>query len=669
MSSTTHKFIIAITLWSVLVAASLSYHFYSLWQATLQSAETAASATLNKDLSYRNWANSHGGVYVPPTERTPANPYLNVPERDVITQSGKILTLLNPAYMIREIQLYYGDQYGSKTVITSLNPINPYNIPDEWEQKALESFEIKVEKYQSLDKINNEPYLKMMVPFIVDENCMKCHAQQGYKVGDIRGGIATYLPMKSFLERQSKRRIELSLTHLIVWLMGLFGFILTWRHQKKLDDAGERIQRLALYDSLTHLPNRHLVNQSLDAPHSPRTGLVLIDIDNFKLLNDTLGHHFGDKLLYAVARRLETHYGSKHFVGRLGGDEFVILLDQLKNNVGMTEQSLISFTQSLLEKMSKPYLIDERDYQVTFSAGCALLDTKSKNPSPLLKYAEVAMYQAKYSGRNTYKLFHQDMLALVSARTWLEKDLRTAVLEQHFELYYQAQVDSNGYILGTEALIRWHHPKRGLLNPVTFLPTAEETGLILPIGQWVLTRACQTLHEWQTDSRFSHLTLAVNVSAHQFYQADFIEQVLIAIQTTGAPANRLKLELTESLFVADIEQVMQKMSELKSLGIQFSLDDFGTGYSSLNYLKRLPLNQLKIDQSFVKDITRNHNDVSIAKMIITLAKELELNVIAEGVEQIEQQQILAQLGCYCYQGYLYGRPQPQIEFEKTLPRL
>ncbi|WFE69457.1 bifunctional diguanylate cyclase/phosphodiesterase [Thiomicrospira sp. R3] len=393
------------------------------------------------------------------------------------------------------------------------------------------------------------------------------------------------------LAQSTKRQIEMGLTHLIVWFIGLLGFLFAWRHQLKLDVAHENIRRLALYDGLTGLPNRHLVNKTLNeqANHDKNqtSGLILFDIDNFKLWNDTLGHVFGDKLLQSVTKRLTARYSKDHFIGRL-------------------------------------------------------------------------------SGKNTCRIFHADMLAQVTARTWLEKDLRTAVLDQAFFLFYQPQVDEYKNIIGAEALIRWRHPKRGLISPLDFLPMAEETGLILPIGQWVLTTACQTLQLWQTKPLLSELTLAVNVSAHQFYQADFVDRVIEVLKTTQAPANRLKLELTESLFVANIDQVMQKMSELKLLGIQFSLDDFGTGYSSLSYLKRLPLDQLKIDQSFVCDISVNSNDVSIVKMIVALSNELNFNVIAEGVEREEQQTLLASLGCRFYQGYLFGRPQPLDEFEQSV---
>ncbi|WP_178861785.1 EAL domain-containing protein [Thiomicrorhabdus cannonii] len=671
LQNATHRFIGVMLLWTGLILASLGYNFYSLWQATLKTAESAALAALNKDLSYRNWATSHGGVYVPPTERTPPNPYLNVPGKNVMTTDGQALTLMNPAYMLREMQLYFADQYGTKTVITSLNPINPNNVPDEWETAALNSFEIKPERVQSLGEIDGETHLRMMVPFIVEAPCLKCHAQQGYKVGDVRGGIAAYLPMKPLLQHQTTRRIELSISHAVVWLIGLFGFSLAWRHQLKLDQANANIQHLAHYDNLTQLPNRHLIEQTL-AQHTQthpggRLGLILLDIDNFKLLNDTLGHKFGDKLLQAVSGRLNEFCANTCFAGRLSGDEFVVMLPKLKRSVQAARLQLEETIRLLLDDLDRPYLVEQRDYQITVSLGGALaLDEKSSHEE-LLKFAEVAMYQAKLSGRNTYKLFEESMLAQITARSELEKDLRTAVLENNFELYYQPQVDEHGQTTGAEALLRWHHPQRGLLAPNVFMSMAEECGLILPIGQWVMQSACQTLYHWQQHPALQHLTLAVNVSAHQFYQADFVEQVTRALQSSGAPANKLKLELTESLFVADIQQVMQKMRELKTLGIAISLDDFGTGYSSLSYLKRLPLDQLKIDQSFVRDILEDPNDAAIARMVITLAQELQLNVIAEGVETQEQQKALATLGCLHYQGYLFGRPQPLAEFEQTLP--
>jgi EAL domain-containing protein (putative c-di-GMP-specific phosphodiesterase class I) len=287
----------------------------------------------------------------------------------------------------------------------------------------------------------------------------------------------------------------------------------------------------------------------------------------------------------------------------------------------------------------------------------------------LMKYADLAMYEAKKAGRNTLRFFDPEMQATISARAALEKDLREGLSARQFMLYYQPQVGAAGNITGTEALIRWQHPQRGVVSPATFIPLAEETGLILPLGAWVLETACQQLVAWATNPACAHLSIAVNVSARQFRQPDFVEQVLAVIDRCGANPHQLKLELTESLLLDDVEEMIAKMSALKTRGIGFSLDDFGTGYSSLSYLKRLPLDQLKIDQSFVRDLLTDPNDVAIAHTIVALAQSLGLSVIAEGVETEAQQDCLAVQGCLAYQGYLFSRPLPVSDFERLLQKV
>jgi EAL domain-containing protein (putative c-di-GMP-specific phosphodiesterase class I) len=286
-----------------------------------------------------------------------------------------------------------------------------------------------------------------------------------------------------------------------------------------------------------------------------------------------------------------------------------------------------------------------------------------------LKQAELAMYQAKASGRNTLRFFDPQMQAVVSARALLEASLRQAIGQNQFVLYYQAQVNAERQITGMEALVRWLDPRRGMVSPAEFIPLAEETGLILPLGNWVMETACLQLSQWAGQASMSHLTVAVNVSAREFRQSDFVDRVLAALERTGANPKRLKLELTESMLVDDIEGVIGKMSALKGRGVGFSLDDFGTGYSSLAYLKRLPLDQLKIDQSFVRDILLDANDAAIAKMVIALAKSMGLAVIAEGVETEAQCAFLADLGCHAYQGYLFSKPLPLLEFEAFSQRV
>jgi EAL domain-containing protein (putative c-di-GMP-specific phosphodiesterase class I) len=318
--------------------------------------------------------------------------------------------------------------------------------------------------------------------------------------------------------------------------------------------------------------------------------------------------------------------------------------------------------------LNQPYVLGQVTQHSTPSIGITLFGSEEhENAEELLKRAELAMYQAKSAGRNTVQFYESQMQVAVMARASLEAGLREAVLKGQFLLHYQAQVNETHHVSGVEALVRWQDPLRGMVPPAEFIPLAEETGLILPLGSWVLETACLQLARWAHQPARAQLTMAVNVSARQFHQSDFVERVLETLKRTGAPAHRLKLELTESLLVTHIEDVIVKMNALKGQGVGFSLDDFGTGYSSLSYLKRLPLDQLKIDQGFVRDILVDSNDAAIAKMVVALADSLGLAVIAEGVETEAQRDFLGSLGCSDYQGYLFSRPVPLEEFELLVP--
>jgi diguanylate cyclase (GGDEF)-like protein/PAS domain S-box-containing protein len=420
--------------------------------------------------------------------------------------------------------------------------------------------------------------------------------------------------------------------------------------------AEEEIMQLAFYDQLTGLPNRRLLldrlQQALAASaRSMHYGaLLFIDLDHFKTLNDTLGHDSGDLLLQQAALRL-------------GADEFVVLLEGLGEHAGEAATRTETLGEKILATLNQPYQLAGHDYRNTCSIGATLLHGHQTPVEELLKQADLAMYQSKLAGRNTLRFFDPQMQAIVIDRAALEVDLREAVRLKQFILHYQPQVVGDGRLTGAEALVRWQHPRRGLVSPAEFIPLAEETGLILPLGQWVLETACAQLAAWAGQPDTAHLTLAVNVSARQVHQCDFVDQVLAALASTGANPKKLKLELTESLLVSQVENTIAKMVALKARGVGFSLDDFGTGYSSLSYLKRLPLDQLKIDQGFVRDILIDPNDAAIAKMVVALAESLGLTVIAEGVEMEAQRDFLARLGCHAYQGYLFSRPLPLEAFE------
>lgn len=450
-------------------------------------------------------------------------------------------------------------------------------------------------------------------------------------------------------------------------------------HQVQVEN---QIQKLAFYDPLTGLPNRHLLMDRLGQAlaNMKRKGthgaLLLLDLDNFKVINDTLGHLVGDQLLVEVASRLKACIREGDTVARFGGDEFVVILEGLEPT-GMAALQAEAVASKLLEHLSTPLTlrvtqvddrVEERTHYCNASLGIALFADDNVDITELLKRADTAMYQAKAAGRNALRFFDADIQSQVSAHALLEADLRAAVQQRQFVVYYQPQVSVDGRLDGVEALVRWQHPRRGLLSPAVFIATAEKSGIILDIGHFVLQSACAQLAHWAGQPGLDHLTIAVNVSALQFRQENFVELVLQSLDTARARPQRLKLELTESMLVEDVDGMIAKMTALRAHGVGFSLDDFGTGYSSLYHLKRLPLDQLKIDQSFVKNIVTDANDASIARMVMALAESLGLGVIAEGVEHPEQADFLRAMGCLAYQGYLCGRPMSVVDIETMARR-
>ena len=431
----------------------------------------------------------------------------------------------------------------------------------------------------------------------------------------------------------------------------------------------EQIKDLAFYDPLTRLPNRRLLidrlKQSIaSGVRSKRDGaLMFIDLDNFKTLNDTFGHATGDKVLEQVGKRLSSCVREGDTVARLGGDEFVVMLDSLSDSAHEAAAKTKAVGEKILAAIGQPLLIGDLKFDISASIGATLFGENQSDIGELLMQADIGMYQAKSAGRNRLRFFDPDLQASVKARSVLETDLRKGIVDGELRLYFQPQVDHLGQWKGAEVLVRWQHPDRGMVSPADFIPLAEESGLILPVGDWVMNAACAQLAAWTSSPRLAGITIAVNVSARQFQQPDFVDQVMAALDRAKVEPSRLKLELTESLLVENTQDIIAKMSALQAMGVAFSLDDFGTGYSSLSYLKLLPLAQLKIDQSFVRDVLTDPNDAVIAKAIVALAHSLGLDVIAEGVETQAQMDFLSGHGCHAYQGYLFSRPVPLDQFE------
>ena len=450
------------------------------------------------------------------------------------------------------------------------------------------------------------------------------------------------------------------------------GWVITYHDVTDLRRANEEIEHLAFYDPLTGLPNRRLLLDRLgQAPVlSQRSGkvgaLLFLDLDHFKDLNDTLGHEVGDELLQAVAQRLLANVRVADTVARLGGDEFVVMLSDLSTSTQEAAALAQRIGEKILRGLSEPYVLRGHTHQGAASIGATLFGASAQSASELLRQADIAMYQVKARRGNALCFFDPKMQTAINDRAQLEADLRQALITQQLVLHYQPQATLQGEVVGAECLLRWQHPQRGMVPPGQFIAVAEESDLILHIGQWVLHSACTQLARWQEQPQWAHLQLSVNVSARQFRQSDFVHQVIETLQVTGARAHLLTLELTESLVLDNVEDAIDKMHQLRTKGVRFSVDDFGTGYSSLAYLTRLPLHQLKIDQSFVRNLGSRPSDDVIVQTIIGMGRNLDLEVIAEGVETEAQKAILAGHGCDLYQGYLLARPMPVADFERSL---
>lgn len=435
------------------------------------------------------------------------------------------------------------------------------------------------------------------------------------------------------------------------------------------------INKLAFFDPLTQLPNRRLLldrfKQAVASMAHTGKGaaLLFIDLDKFKAVNDTLGHDMGDLLLQQAAQRLTSCVRESDTVSRLSGDEFVIILQNLGHEAIVTATQTEHIGKKILASLSEPYQLSSHSYRIYPSIGAVLFDATQQVADEVLKQADMAMYQAKKAGGRELYFYDPDMHKTIMDRAHPEAELLHAITQQkEFLLYYQPQVDLFKRVIGAEALIRWISPKRGLIPPADFIPIAEESGLILPLGYWIIRTACQQLAAWAQQPATAHLTLSINISAKQILIPTFVDEVLSLINHAGVNPAKLKLEITESILLDNLEDIIVKMTKLKNSGFNFSIDDFGTGYSSLQYLKRLPLDQLKIDRSFVRDLADDDNDKAIVRTIIAMAKSLNLDVIAEGVETEEQLNQLKQKGCTQLQGYLFGKPVPVNEFNLAVSR-
>jgi diguanylate cyclase (GGDEF)-like protein/PAS domain S-box-containing protein len=553
-----------------------------------------------------------------------------------------------------------------------------------------ERLEAKEQEYKSLyDQNPDAVYTLDLTGRILNSN-PACLAVLGYAAGDIKGGRITHLIRDEDMDRtvhlfeqavagepqnyeigihhKNGQAVQLNVTNVPIVVngkvVGVYGIAKDITERK---DAEQRIRHMAFYDTLTNLPNRVLFEERLRMELSQmqkierQLAVMFLDLDRFKFINDTLGHAVGDRLLQGVTQRLLSIVETCDTVSRISGDEFAIILP---DRAGAQEAGQLA--QQILAGFTQPLMVDGIELFTTASIGISVYPDDGTDSATLIKNADMAMYRAKELGRNNYQMYTLSMNAHSEERLSLESDLRKALDRDEFVVYYQPQINVHtGELIGVEALVRWNHPKRGMISPGDFIPLAEETGLIVPIGEWVLRTACAQVKAWK-ESGFPQLRVAVNLSARQFLREDLVEVVARALHDTELAPQYLDLEITESMTMHNVDRAIMILHGLKNLGVHISLDDFGTGYSSLSYLKHFPIHMLKIDQSFVRDITTDPDDAAIASSIIALAHTLNLHVIAEGVETEEQLAYLTGHGCHEMQGYLFSPPVPVAKFEDLL---
>jgi diguanylate cyclase (GGDEF)-like protein len=572
--------------------------------------------------------------------------------------------------MLRQVKNFYSELYGVKGRLTSLKVVNPINEPDDWERTALLKFENGENEVYEFTTRDGEPNLRFMRPLITKKKCLRCHGVQDYKKGDVRGGITVSVPLKPYLAIENKTIHSIALSHGLIWFLGLFAIHFASSRIKKRvlerNQAREQLEHHAFYDKLTGLPNRiqfieYLKDEIISTKNKKdyKFAVLFLDLDRFKNINDSLGHVIGDQLLIRVADRLKDCIRPNDVIARFGGDEFAVLLSNCKEVRGVTHTA-----ERIQKKMSMPFRLDKHEVYISVSIGVALSETGYESEEDVLRDADTAMYRAKARGRACYELFDSHMYTAAINLLQLEADLRRAVEIKDFQVYYQPIISlADDSIMGAEAIIRWVHPQRGSISPNQFIPLAEETGLISELGDWILRTACSQNRAWH-GAGYEHLLMKVNFSACQFYHEEVIEQIKKELRESGMHARFLDIEITESIAADD--NSISLFDELSNMGLKISIDDFGTGYSSLGSLKRLPINTIKIDRSFVRDIAIDHHAGAIVKTIISMAHNLDMKVLAEGVETDQQLEFLKKYGCDEVQGFLFSPPVPAIEFSKLL---
>jgi diguanylate cyclase (GGDEF)-like protein/PAS domain S-box-containing protein len=782
--------------WSCIIAFSAWWNIQIEKRITKDTVINIARSSFNKDQAYRQWATSHGGVYVEPTEKTPPSPWMShIPQRDIETTTGKKLTLMNPAYMLREMMQDYSELYGIKGRIVGIVYLNKDNEADLWEANAIRSFEKGAKEVIEFTDINNQEYLRLMKPMIMNQKCQKCHGHLGFANGTVRGGVSVSVPMDKYRKNEYESIDNIIMTYLIIWSLGSIGLTIIsllfikylnnkekyleemvissqvfnntldaifitdakgniirinnaftqltgytqsdvigknprilkstyhdedfynqlwsqilekgfvqheiWNRNKSGEvfvsiesitsikdengdnkyfiatlhditarkDAENRIVHLAHYDPLTDLPNRALFQDrfshaiTLASREKQKVSLAFIDIDGFKNINDTKGHPMGDKLLIKISEILNSCIRESDTLSRLGGDEFTIIFEHLDKI-----ESVVPICKHILNKLKEEILIDGQSIFITASIGLSVYPDDGDDIHTLIQHADTAMYKAKDNGKNRIDFYEESMTIQTKERVDLETSIQSALNNKEFSVYYQSKIlAKDGRVVGMEALVRWISNEKGFISPDKFIPVAEEMHIVDKIDLFVLDTVCKDIAQW-IDLGYKDIKVAVNLSGYDFTVTGMFEQIINIVESNNIDPKHIEFEITETYFVNFESKNLELLDRLKEYGFVLSIDDFGTGYSSLSNLQKLPIDILKIDQSFIRIMDENSEDQKLIDTIISLAHSLGLKTIAEGVETPYQLNYLKSKECDFIQGYLESKPLPKDEFIEYLKK-
>jgi diguanylate cyclase (GGDEF)-like protein len=668
-------------LWSLAMAGTFYLQIHEDDQQALASARIEAAALVQRDLLYLQWSSRQGGLYVPLSAENQPNPRLDfLAEREAHTATGTPLTLVNPANLVRTIYRLSAERDGSGGHVTSTRPLNPENAPDAWEAMALEELRNGATEVTRVEQRQGEDFLQLMRSLPLDPSCHKCHPAAADSGPALQAGVSLSVPLAPLRAAMTTHEEAVVMRFSILWAQGLAALalghlilrrqmLLTLHSEERRSVAEESVNFLISHDSLTKLPNRQLFDDRVQlalaqaARLEQKVAVIQFGLDNFKQINGSFGHAVGDRLLQDVSRRLTACLRPDDSVARLGDDRFLFLLPGLRR-----AEDAAMVLEKVRRSLDQALEINGREIFISASAGIALFPEDGRDSGMLVRNAESALNRAKDLGRSTFQYYTPAMNARAVEQVALDSGLRRALQLEQLEVYYQPQVEADsGRVIGAEALLRWHHPELGMVSPLDFIPLAEDSGMILAIGRWVLETACRQAVSWHAESG-RLLTVAVNLSPRQFEQPDLVEMIEDVLERTGLAPQELEIEVTEGVLIRNFDGAIENLTDLKTRGIKVAIDDFGTGYSSLSYLMKFPIDRLKIDRSFIAGLEADVGNRVIVSSIVDMTDRMGIELLAEGVETAAQKEILLANRCRFMQGYLFGKAMPAAEFTAFLSR-